>query len=56
MPTSTDEIELFHHTIENITEDGTGYNYWVPETSNVFPLLVSVGNEFEKIIIEQLGA
>ena len=40
MPTSTDEREWFHNTIENITDDKTKYNYWVPEISHS-PLLVS---------------
>ena len=42
MPTSTDEREWFHYTIENITKDITRYNYWVPETSHVSPLLVYI--------------
>ena len=42
MPTSTDERYWFHYTIENITDDKTRYNYWVPETSHVSPLLVFI--------------
>ena len=40
MPTSMDERESFHHTIENITKDRIRYNYWVPKTSHVFPLFI----------------
>ena len=42
MPTSMDEREWFHYIIKNIIEDRTRYNYWVPETSHVSPLLVSI--------------
>ena len=42
MSTSTTERERFHYTIESIIEDRTKYNYWVPETSHVSPLLVSI--------------
>ena len=39
IPISTDERELFHYIMENITNDKTRYNYWVPETSYVSPSL-----------------
>ena len=40
--TSTDERELFHYTLKNITEKRIKYNYWVLETSHVSPLLISI--------------
>ena len=34
--------ELFHYKIKNITEDITRCNYWVPKTSHVSPLFISL--------------